>query len=63
MSKVFVESITRPGLRFEVLGFDPETNRGKLVGEMGEVFERDLSKEALTKNGYKIVVDSDQPST
>ena len=49
---------TRPGkenLRFEILKYNSETKIGLLIGEMGIEFESDLSKEALTKYGYKVV--------
>lgn len=55
--KLFVQS-TRPGFehrRFEILEFNPETKEGVLIGEMKSRFKADLSKEALLKDGYKVV--------
>jgi hypothetical protein len=45
----------KEGLRFEVLKYDLDTKRGTVIGEMGVEFDTDLSKEALTKWGYKVV--------
>lgn len=45
----------KENLRFEILKYDPETHIGLLIGEMGISFESNLSKEALTKYGYKVV--------
>ena len=55
--KLFVQS-TRPGhedKKFEILEFNPETKKGVLIGAMNVRFDADLSKEALLKDGYKVV--------
>jgi len=54
---LFLQS-TREGkedVRFEILKYDPETQKGVLLGSMGVEFESDLSKEAILKAGYKVV--------
>ena len=55
--KLYIQS-TRPGMedkRFEVLAYDPETKKGKVIGGMGTEFETDMSKESLLQYGYRII--------
>jgi hypothetical protein len=52
---LYAENIKNPNLRFEVIEYDKETKMGKLRGEYGAEFTRELSKEAMKKFGYKIV--------
>jgi len=55
--KLYLQS-TREGQeakRFEVLSYDPTTQKGIVKGGMGVEFETDMRKETLVKYGYKVV--------
>lgn len=52
---VYIENIKDPTVRFRVMSYDAESKMGKLAGEYGAEFSRDLSKASLAKFGYKIV--------
>ncbi len=52
---VYIENIKNPTVRFRVLAYDKDSKMGKLAGEYGAEFSRDLSKPALAKFGYRIV--------
>ena len=54
MPVIYAENINKPGIRFRVTEFDPETKQGKLIGALDCEFEQNLSKEALTARGYRI---------
>jgi hypothetical protein len=51
----YLQNIKDENIRFEVIEFDKETKVGKLRGEYGAVISRDISKESLTKLGYRFV--------
>jgi len=55
--KLFLESTREQtrGKRYEVLSYDPETQKGVVKGEHGSQFETDMKKETLVKYGYKVV--------
>ena len=40
---------------FKILSYNKETKRGRIVGAMQVSYESNLSKEYITKNGYKLV--------
>ena len=50
---LFIDSLRKPGLRYKVLEFDPDTQQAKLIGAMGTEFSRNISKPELEKYGYK----------
>jgi hypothetical protein len=52
---VYIENLKDPSVRFRVVEYDKESKMGKLEGEYGAKFSRDLSKASLAKFGYKIV--------
>ena len=54
-AKLYLESTRKPNLHFEVLAYDPETKKGKIMGSLGTPFDADMSKEALLKSGYKVI--------
>lgn len=58
--KVFIESTRTPGLRFELLEFNPDTKKAILIGPMGAKFERTITKPELEKYGYKLVREGEQ---
>ncbi len=53
--KVYLESTKGTGTRFEVLSYDPETKKGRVIGMMGKEFSADMSKDNLLKTGYKVI--------
>lgn len=53
MTKIFLQSIHDPKLKFQVLSFNKETQIGKLKGDTSE-FEEPLTKERMDKYGYKL---------
>lgn len=55
MTKLFIENLKNPSVRFEVESFDKETKVGVLKGNYGARFTRNLSKESLSKFGYRVV--------
>jgi len=54
-TKYILQSTKPGGPCFDILSYDPETKTGKLKGTLGAEFEHDMSKEHLTKYGYKVV--------
>jgi hypothetical protein len=53
--KLFLQSTLKPDLRFEIISFDPATNRGMLKSlTYGSEFEESLDKEHLTRLGYRV---------
>lgn len=53
---LYIESTKAgPVIRFQVLAYDKDSGIGKLKGELGTEFSRDISKPALEKYGYKVV--------
>jgi hypothetical protein len=57
---IYIQNVKNPNVRFEVLAYDKTTGMGKIKGELGAEFTRDISKPALEKYGYA-VVKSDKP--
>ena len=53
--KIYLESTKGTGMRFEVLTYNPETKKGRIIGAVGKEFSADMSKENLTKTGYKVI--------
>lgn len=52
---IYVENVKDPSVRFQVVSYDKDTKQGKLKGEFGSEFTRDLSKPALDRYGYKLI--------
>lgn len=53
--KPFLISTRFPNIRYEVIGYDPETGEGTIKGPLGTEFTRDISAKACEKFGYKRV--------
>jgi hypothetical protein len=52
---VYVESLTNPSIRFQVLDYDKESGKAKLRGAFGAEFTRSIAKADLKKYGFKVV--------
>ena len=53
--KLFLESTKGTDTRFEVMSYDPETKKGRIIGSLGKEFSADMSKENLLRTGYRVV--------
>lgn len=47
-------SIKEGGPIFDIVSYDPETKRGRLRGKHGTVFEENMDREFLKKQGYRV---------
>ena len=56
MKKAYLQSITSPIIKFEILGRNKDTNVMQLRGAWSE-FEEVVTKEYMEKYKYKIVVE------
>lgn len=54
MPKFYLQSVTKPELKFEILGRNKDTGVMKLKGEFAE-FEEHMDKEKMELYKYKIV--------
>lgn len=54
MAKFYLASLTKPELKFEILGRNKETGMMKLKGEFAE-FEEPMDKEKMAKYKYHII--------
>lgn len=54
--KAFLVSMTSPGIRFQILSRDKETNVMKLKGAWSE-FDEVMTKEKMEQYKYKIVIE------
>lgn len=54
MPKFYLQSITKPELKFEILGRNKDTGVMKLKGEFAE-FDEHMSKEKMELYKYRIV--------
>ena len=48
---------TKPGsdMKFRIVSYNKETQKGRIVGTMGKEFGADMSKDALRLAGYSVV--------
>jgi hypothetical protein len=54
--KLYLQSTLDPGIRFEILSFNPDTKQGVVrSARYGSEFQADLTKDALVKGNYRIV--------
>jgi hypothetical protein len=54
--KLYLQSTLDPGIRFEILAFNPETKQGQVRSvRYASEFPVDLTKENLIKLNYRIV--------
>jgi hypothetical protein len=58
MAKFFLQSTTKPEVRFEILGRDKEAGTMKLKGAYSE-FEEPMDKEKMALYKYTIVKEED----
>ncbi len=54
--KAFLKSLTTPGIKFEILSRDKDTNVMKLRGSWSE-FEETVTKEWMDKYKYSVVIE------
>lgn len=52
---VYLESLTVPGVRFEVTEYDKANKTATIRGEYGGSFTYSITPESLEKLGYKLV--------
>lgn len=53
--KLYLQSIKVPDRRFEILSYDPATKLGQVKSPTyGSTWTEDLSKETLSKLGYRV---------
>jgi hypothetical protein len=58
--KLYLESTKGTDTRFEVVSYDPETKKGRIIGTLGKEFSADMSKENLLKTGYRVIKVADE---
>lgn len=58
MAKFFLQSTTKPEVRFEILGRNKETGTMKLRGQYSE-FEEPMDKDKMALYNYTIVKEED----
>lgn len=52
---VYLESLTVPGVRFEVVEYDKANKTATIRGEYGGSFTYSITPESLAKLGYRLV--------
>lgn len=58
MAKFYLQSITKPEIKFQILGRDKETGVMKLKGQYAE-FEEHMDKDKMELYKYEIVKEED----
>jgi len=59
--QLLIQNVKNPKVTFKVVAYDPATGIGTLEGEYGGQFTRNLSKESLSKYGYRVIRGEDTP--
>jgi hypothetical protein len=53
--KVYLQSVKKPELRYEVIEFNPATQTARLRGERGEFRISPFTKNKITADGYELI--------
>ncbi len=54
-AKVYLQSVKRPELKYEILKYDEKTKTATLQGKHGEFEVKPFTKEKVQKDGYTLV--------